>query len=211
VRVLTWNLFHGRAVPPAGHELFEEFAARIAGWNWDVALLQEVPPWWPKPLAERASAEARHALTSRNSLLVLRRAVAVRWPDLIKSNGGGANAILVRGSPIAEHRVKRLGWRPERRWLHAVRLSSGVWMGNLHANADGGQGVRAAQALLGWAGGAPAVLGGDFNVHEPALPGLRLAGGRGVDLVYATEGGGVTEVLDRGRLSDHPPVLVRLR
>src|SRR5947209_8170304 len=26
VRVLTWNLFHGRAVPPAGRELFEEFA-----------------------------------------------------------------------------------------------------------------------------------------------------------------------------------------
>ena len=47
VRVLTWNLFHGRAVPPAGRELFDEFATALAGWEWDVALLQEVPPWWP--------------------------------------------------------------------------------------------------------------------------------------------------------------------
>jgi endonuclease/exonuclease/phosphatase (EEP) superfamily protein YafD len=69
--------------------------------------------------------------------------------------------------------------------------------------------VRAAEALLGWANGAPAVLGGDFNVHEPALPGLKRAGGRGVDQVYASEGAGTTEVLDRGRLSDHAPVLVK--
>jgi endonuclease/exonuclease/phosphatase family metal-dependent hydrolase len=83
-------------------------------------------------------------------------------------------------------------------------------VGNLHTNADAGQGVRAAEALLGWAHGAPAVLGGDFNVHEPQVPGFRLAGGRGVDQVYVTEGAGATEVLDRARLSDHAPVLVTL-
>ena len=209
--VLTWNLLHGRSVPPAGRALFAEFAGRISGWEWDVALLQEVPPWWPEPLAQRAGADVRSALTSRNSLLALRRAVAVRWPDLIKSNGGGANAILVRGARVVEHRVARLGWWPERRWMHAVRLDIGLWVGNLHTTSDAAQGIRAAEVLLGWAGADPVVLGGDFNVRQPALPGLTLAGGHGVDQVYVSAGlvsAGPTQVLERGHLSDHVPVLV---
>jgi endonuclease/exonuclease/phosphatase family metal-dependent hydrolase len=209
LRVLTWNLKHGRAVPSAGRELFDQFADAIAGWEWDLALLQEVPPWWPPGLASRCGAQQRHVLTSRNSLLAVRRFVAVRWPDAIKSNGGGANAILVRGLGVAEHRVRRLGWWPERRWMHAVRLQDGVWVGNLHTESDARQGVRAALALASWAAGAPAVLGGDFNVTEPPLPGFALAGGHGVDQVFVTPPGhGTAEVLDRGRLSDHAPVLV---
>ncbi len=229
MRVLTWNLLHGRSVPPSGRELFEEFAAAISGWEWDVALLQEVPPWWPAQLGERAGADYRSALTSRNFLLALRRAVAVRWPDLIKSNGGGCNAILVRGEQIAEHRARRLSWLPERRWLHAVRLGNGVWVGNLHTAADAAQGQLAAETMSGWAGEAPIVLGGDFNVRELSLPGLTRAGGYGVDQVFVggvgagagaggrpgrsageTGGaaGGETIVLERGQLSDHAPVLV---
>ncbi len=60
MRVLTWNLFHGRAVPPAGHELLGAFAATLAGWSWDVALLQEVPPWWPPALARGSGRERAH-------------------------------------------------------------------------------------------------------------------------------------------------------
>ena len=211
LRVLTWNLMHGRSVPPARRELFDEFAPVIAGWEWDVALLQEVPPWWPEPLSQRAGAESALVLTSRNWLLPLRRAAAERWPDAIKSNGGGCNAILAREASILAHRVQRLGWWPERRWVHAVRLDSGVWVGNLHTEADPRQGVRAAEALVRWADGAPSVLGGDFNVRDLALPGLTRAGGNGVDQVYV--GGGLTgegaaRVLERGRLSDHAPVLV---
>jgi endonuclease/exonuclease/phosphatase family metal-dependent hydrolase len=94
--------------------------------------------------------------------------------------------------------------------MHAVRLSSGVWVGNLHTNADARQGVTAAAALRGWAGGHPAVLGGDFNVREPALAGFTLAGGHGVDQVYVSLGlaGASTQVLERDQLSDHVPVLV---
>jgi hypothetical protein len=60
-------------------------------------------------------------LTSRNALLPLRRAVAIRRPDLIKSNGGGCNAILVRGMHVLEQRALRLTVPPERRWVHGVR------------------------------------------------------------------------------------------
>ncbi|HEY1566301.1 MAG TPA: endonuclease/exonuclease/phosphatase family protein, partial [Solirubrobacteraceae bacterium] len=68
LRVLTWNLFHGRSVPRAGGDLLDAFAAALQDWEWDVALLQEVPPWWTAPLAERLGAEYRQALTSRNAL-----------------------------------------------------------------------------------------------------------------------------------------------
>ena len=59
LRVLTWNLMHGRSVPPAGRDLRAEFTAALAGWEWDVALLQEVPPWWPP--AARARRPGRRA------------------------------------------------------------------------------------------------------------------------------------------------------
>jgi endonuclease/exonuclease/phosphatase family metal-dependent hydrolase len=208
LRLLTWNLSHGRAVPPAGRDLFDEFSAALAGWEWDVALLQEVPPWWVARLASGCEAEGRFVLTSRNGLLWLRRLVAVRWPDLIKSNGGGSNAILVREMRIDEHRVKRLGWWPERRWMHAVRLSAGVWAGNLHTEARADQGRAAAEALRSWAGESPTALGGDFNVRDLALPGFVRAGGYGVDEVFVTSGAGTTRVLEWGSLSDHAPILV---
>src|SRR5437868_1458980 len=114
MRILTWNLKHGRSVPPSGRELLEQFAAALAGWSWDVALLQEVPPWWPARLAVGTGAQQRHVLTSRNALLPARRVLAQRWPDVIKSNGGGCNAILIRSGPaIVEHRVQRLSLLPE--------------------------------------------------------------------------------------------------
>ena len=219
MRVLTWNLFHGRAVPPAGRDLQAEFAAALAGWDWDVALLQEVPPWWAPALARACDADARRALTSRNELPALRRALAIRRPDLAKSAGGGANVILVRtrGARIVDHRSVRLRRWPERRVCHAVALDGGQWCANLHAqgqsaaraHADIG---RAAVATLAWAGGAPALLGGDFNVREPAAPGFERLGGEGVDhvlghLVRAAE---AARVLDGGRLSDHPPLVVRV-
>jgi endonuclease/exonuclease/phosphatase family metal-dependent hydrolase len=218
MRVLTWNVFHGRAVPAAGRDLRGEYAAVLAGWEWDVALLQEVPPWWPPELAKACGADARTALTSRNALLPLRRFVAERWPDVIRSNGGGADAILVRGLRITDHRVVTLRRRPERRVCHAVRLEGGLWCANLHAQVHSAQRAqadieRAAAATLAWAGDAPALLGGDFNVRRPEVPGLTWLGGHGVDHVLGRGVGPATEVVtpERGRLSDHAPVLVTLR
>src|SRR3954463_9122922 len=175
MRVLTWNVFHGRAVPPAGRDLEREFAAALAGWDWDVALLQEVPPWWPARLA----AEHDVALTSRNALLPLRRALAVRWPDLMRSGGGRANAFRVRGGArIAGRARRRLRLWPERRVVHAVRLEpAGVWIANLHAQVHSQPRAKAdlrsaGDAVLRWAGpDAPVVLGGDFNQPRPSVPG----------------------------------------
>lgn len=216
MRVLTWNLFHGRAVPGAGRDLEAEFAAALGGWDWDVALLQEVPPWWPPALARACDAQARTALTSRNALLPVRRFLARHVPDLIKSNGGGANAILVRpaAGAIAAHRSVVLRRRPERRVCHAVELSGGAWVANLHAQVHTEEGAqadiaRAAAATLSWAD-APALLGGDLNVRVPVAPSFQYLGGHGVDHVLGRgfTAVGAPELPIRGALSDHAPVIV---
>jgi endonuclease/exonuclease/phosphatase family metal-dependent hydrolase len=217
VRVLTWNLFHGRSRPPSGRSLTREFADALAAWAWDVALLQEVPPWFPEPLAAAARAEPRLQLTSRNELLPLTRAISLRNPDLLKSWGGGCNAILVRGEPILEHRALRLRRRPEARWVHGVRLAGG-WVVNVHSHnhpeaaalADTQAAIAAARE---WAAGMPLVFGGDINLKRPPeFPGLVRVAGNHVDHLF-TDGraaAGKPQVINRGVLSDHPPVAVTL-
>jgi endonuclease/exonuclease/phosphatase family metal-dependent hydrolase len=217
MRVLTWNLFHGRSVPGSGHDLTAEFATTIASWEWDVALLQEVPPWWGPALGEASGASARTALTSRNALLASRKAIATRFPDVIKANGGGANTILVRGQAIIEHRCTTLRRRPERRVVHAVRTTDGAWWANLHAQVHSDEHAladasTAARALLDWSDGAPRlVLGGDTNVRKPVAPGFVHLGGNSVDHVLARgwKRAGA-RLLDARTLSDHAPVLVEI-
>jgi endonuclease/exonuclease/phosphatase family metal-dependent hydrolase len=216
MRVLTWNLFHGRSVPDSPRSLVSEFGATLAGWEWDVALLQECPPWWPGPLARACGAVEEHVLTSRHALLALRQAVAVRRPDLIRSNAGGCNAILVRRPGVDEHRVAQLCWLPERRWVHAVRLPSGAWAANLHCSGPDvdarRDAVRAGAVVERWAVSAPVLLGGDFNLVAPTVPGFALAGGHGVDhfMVSGWRVASGVSVLDAGRLSDHNPVALEL-
>jgi endonuclease/exonuclease/phosphatase family metal-dependent hydrolase len=216
VRILVWNLFHGRSRPPAGRSLLNEFCAALDGWTWDVALLQEVPPWWPPLLGRAAGAEHRHVLTSRNELLPVRRAIASRNPDLLGSWGGGANAILVRGR-ILEHRTATLTRLPERRAVQGVALPGGVWVVNFHATTEPKSRTRAdvARAVrLGreWSAGGPLVVGGDYNLTKPHVPGMRRAASHHVDHVFASgfEGAPAVESLDAGTLSDHVPLLVEL-
>lgn len=218
MRLLIWNLYHGRSRPPAGRSLLNEYAARIAAWEWDVALLQEVPPWWPPQLAQAAGARDYSVLTSRNSGLAVRRAVAGRNPDLLKANGGGANAILVRRDrEVLEHRRQRLTWIPERRCAHGVRLADG-WVVNLHASVRPRVQIprdveRAARAASSWAGDAPVLLGGDFNVRDPRAAGFTRLAGSWVDHLLAR--GWLLDrplrVLDAGALSDHKPLEVAVR
>ena len=205
-------------MPAAGRPLAAEFARTLAGWRWDVALLQEVLPWWPGELGRASGASARMALTSRNVLPPLQRLVTEGRPDLFKSWSGGCNAILVRGQEIREHRVRQLRLVPERRVAHGVLLGDGTWVTNLHAQAHAERLAQAdldlaAEATTQWAAGAPTVLGGDLNLRgAPTAFGYRHLAGHSVDHVLArgltvAEGG---RTLDRGSLSDHAPVSVVL-
>jgi endonuclease/exonuclease/phosphatase family metal-dependent hydrolase len=221
--ILTWNLFHGRSLPPSRGPLYVQFAEKLATWSWDVALLQEAPPWWPAQLARDVGADQRFVLTSRNALLAVRRAVAARRPELAKSNGGGANAVLAR-EPIVEHRALRLRVRPERRVAQLVRLQSGVHLANYHASTRvplaEDELARLSACALDWAGGNPLVLGGDLNLRAPAPDRLTHVAARDVDHLFVrglrAEGEpqvlARTAVTDAGvvELSDHPPLRVRL-
>ena len=82
MRVLSWNLYHGRDFPPdpallttrsrvlrlsernathvqVNRPLLPEFAHWLDAREWDVALLQEAPPRWYRPLVRRTGSSAR--------------------------------------------------------------------------------------------------------------------------------------------------------
>jgi endonuclease/exonuclease/phosphatase family metal-dependent hydrolase len=154
--------------------LREEFAGLIASWDWDVALLQEAPPRWLRPLARASRAHGVSALTSRNQLAFLRALLADWNPDLIASNEGGSNQLLVRPpGRVAEVRRLTLTRFPERRrmlWARVTLPGGPLVVANLHATA--GNSVRAApevrqaaELAVEWAAGDPLIFGGDFNLR----------------------------------------------
>jgi endonuclease/exonuclease/phosphatase family metal-dependent hydrolase len=186
IRLLTWNLFHGRDAPPDAttrvqirRSLRSEFVTKLDGWEWDVALLQESPPRWFDRLADGTGAVGARSLTSRNWLGPLRSAVAERKPDLIASNEGGSNVVLVRRpARILDVRSVTLARWPERRTLLMARLGlpgGELVVGCAHLSVPAtGRGpaevTAAAEALERWAAGAPVVLGGDLNLRPHRFP-----------------------------------------
>jgi endonuclease/exonuclease/phosphatase family metal-dependent hydrolase len=157
-----------------------EFADWLEARDWHLALLQEAPPSWLVPLAERCGASGAIALTSRNTLAFARAAVA-RWnPDLIASNGGGSNQILARApARIVEVRRMTLTPRPDRRRMLFARLElapgSVLCTANLHASAGDPAAaerdvLRAAEEAVRWAGPDPLIFGGDLNLRPAERP-----------------------------------------
>jgi endonuclease/exonuclease/phosphatase family metal-dependent hydrolase len=158
-------------------DLHREFFALLAASDLDVALLQECPPRWAEGLAEACEADWHRSLTSRNGLAWLRTLASRLNPDLIGSNEGGSNLTLVRralgdgGPTISERRELVIrARRPERRTMAFSRTAAGPCIANLHASTRhppaAEQELRlAAETAVGWAGGAPLILGGDLNLR----------------------------------------------
>ena len=159
--------------------LREPFARVLAGLPWSVALIQEAPPRWLRPLARSSCAGAVGALTSRNLFPALRAALAEWNPDLIASNEGGSNIILVR-PPLRIVEVQRatLARRPERRRMLLARVEApGVTLtvANLHLSVSStGRGPAEAAAAAGrataFAGEDPLLFGGDLNLRPAREP-----------------------------------------
>ena|SRR5688500_6976236 len=243
VTVLTWNLFHGRDHPLEGSAehasvnrvLRDEFASALARESWDVALLQEAPPYWLRALAQASGASGASVLTSRNFGAFIRRRLAEWNPDLIASGEGGSNQILVRsGWRIVETRRLTLTILPERRRLIWARLAhpehAALTTATLHATAHDPAAAardvaRAARAACAWSAELPLVFGGDLNLRMSELPDaferlraeLGLGGarpGRAIDhlLARGVEARAAPEALDaeRREVRDQGGLLVRL-
>jgi endonuclease/exonuclease/phosphatase family metal-dependent hydrolase len=187
MRVLSWNLYHGRDFPPdpalftlrsrllrwternathvqVNRPLLDEFARVLGGLDWDVALLQETPPRWFGRLRDRTGTEGARTLTSRNVLPPLQGLLADLNPDLIGSWEGGSNQILVRPpARIAAHRELTIASRPERRRMHWIRVdhpgAARLCVANLHATA--GRPAQAGPEVVAAAEVAVGWSGGD--------------------------------------------------
>jgi endonuclease/exonuclease/phosphatase family metal-dependent hydrolase len=235
---IAWNLFHGRDFPPdpalftwrsrllrvqernathvqVNRDLLAEFAAMLAGTDWDLALLQESPPRFAGPLARACEAEPHLALTSRNSLGALRAAVARLNPDLIASGEGGSNLTLVRASGplgrIVERRELTIHeGRPERRAMAFTRTGSGLCVANLHATNDrprlaAEDVLLAARTASEWAGEAPLLFGGDLNLRPAEDPQVFEQLRERFDLAAPTAPRAIDHLLARGLEVLAPP------
>ncbi len=134
--------------------------------------MQEVPPRWAGRLADATGSNYLTTLTSRNWMRPLTWPVARSRPHLTGSWEGGCNLILVRkarpGTSIEGRERASLRLWPERRMVSMVRTGSGFCLANLHASTGeraGADVLRAARLAVDWAGDAPLVLGGDFNLR----------------------------------------------
>jgi len=195
IRVLTWNIYHGRDGPPdpalykwwaewtrttirnethvqVNRDLWRDFTNLLCGADWDVALVQECPPRWQPGFERQCGAESYRSMTSRNWLERTSWAIARRWPDLIGSSEGGSNLILARrhaGRIVQGRELVLRAHRPERRTMAFAELESGLCVTSLHASTHvplaEEELPRAAEQAVEWAGDRPLVLGGDFNVR----------------------------------------------
>ena len=232
LRLLTWNLKHGRDDPPedldrwwskfpravtrgekyaqVNRSLKSEFLQVIHGLEWDVALLQEAPPRWHGAF----DAQAARVLTSRNSFAPLRAALQWLSPDLIASNEGGSNQLLVRSpwllGATEGHVIAR---EPERRMMLLAKLQApdgrGLVVANLHATkgseGSGEDVLAAAERAVERAGDLPLVFGGDLNQSVKKRPELFEALDQRFGLAQPTSHTDIDHLLLRGLDIVDPP------
>jgi endonuclease/exonuclease/phosphatase family metal-dependent hydrolase len=181
--------------------------------EWDFALLQEAPPRWREPLARELDAASAIVLTSRNFGAPARAFVAERWPNLIKSNEGGSNQLLVRAPwRIEETKEHLMTRRPERRRMLWARLGGPVPLAvaNVHGSVGGVSGapeqvLRAAEVAASWAGDAPLIFGGDLNLRPSRRPELFDTLATRFELTHPTAHNAIDHLLTRGLEVIEPP------
>jgi endonuclease/exonuclease/phosphatase family metal-dependent hydrolase len=239
IRVLSWNLYHGRDFPPdpalftwrarlfrvterndthaqVNRPLLREFAELFARLEWDVALLQEAPPRWFRTFTDRLGASGAMALTSRNLLPALQRRLADCNPDLLASSEGGSNQLLARGRIVAVRRMT-LARFPERRRMLWVRLDMAegrVCVANVHASAGlplraAAEVEAAAERAVAWSGDDPLILGGDLNLRPRRDPEPFTRLRGRFDLRDPTEPDAIDHLLVRGLDVVEPPAPLR--
>ena len=224
IRIRTWNIAHGRDVPPDrnhGHvrrKLLDEMAALMVEDRPDLLLLQEVPVWAGAVLGEAtgmgvtlAPAYGAHVPFLHVPLpLAVGAAVGKALPDLVRTQiEGQANAVLY-GSALLLVSARRVQINPRQRLRGEPRIAQLVRLrhrsagrefvlANVHADSgDNHQQLeRAGYVLEKFARGAPMVLAGDLNA-TPRSPGVRALVARGWLEESTGLGLGIDHIMVRG-------------
>lgn len=161
----------GERYEQVNRDLSREFAAWIDAVEWDIALFQEFPPRWTRRMAAAFDAEPHRAFSGRNWLQPITSLIGEQRPDLLGAWEGGSNTTFARrgAGRIAERERSVLTRRPELRVMALTRLEAGVCVANFHVSTKPASAERellaAARRALDFAGGAPLIFGGDFNVR----------------------------------------------
>jgi hypothetical protein len=209
LRVLSWNLGPENA-------RWQDLAAVLSGWEWDVAALRGLPPRWPLPVSKILDAEFRYASAGTQERSRLRRVLSWGPVPLARSRGGPVDAIMARRDrivsewPADDRRLRAAG-------VHVARLACGIWVGNQQGAGDpGSPGDELAAAI----GSEALVLAGPratTAVDRPAEaslgPALIEVASGGEDAIWATADllpVAKPEVLAGGAVSGNPPVAVTL-
>jgi hypothetical protein len=175
LRVLSWNLGPGAA-------RWQDLAAALAGWEWDVALLRGVPARWPDAVATALDAEFRCAPPGGTGRL--RQLLGAGGPGgLLSRRGAGAtDAILARYDRIVGEWPDG-GRRVPEPAVSAARLACGVWIGNVQMQTPPG-------SVTDWVSdvdGEAIVLGGSRAVAaQDPFTTLTELGRAGPDGLWAT-------------------------
>jgi endonuclease/exonuclease/phosphatase family metal-dependent hydrolase len=230
--VRTWNLYHGRSLPPSGRLYLERMVRLVTADAPDVVALQEVPLWALGRL-ERWSGMAVHWAVAVPALLRAPLARAITQLDSARFRSlftGQANALLLNPRfEVGEQRllllnpgVSRWEWLFKRgfqqRFCQALTVRARgheLVVANLHATNNSrlaeGEAGRAADFV---ADAERCVLCGDFNVRRFAVPtfsepidGIDQILVRGLELERGAEAWPTERRRVGGALlSDHAPV-----
>lgn len=129
--IRTWNLFHGRTVPPSGKTFLREAIDLVTRDRPALVCLQEVPVWAISRLEQWSGMRASAAVTAPALGGPLAQRLTALDPDRLRSAlAGRANAVLVGArSPFARSRR----WRSTRGGFVDARADGSVFRARLPA------------------------------------------------------------------------------
>jgi Endonuclease/Exonuclease/phosphatase family len=187
--VRTWNVYHGRSLPPGRSLHLRRMVELVTGDKPDLVALQEVPVWAVSRLEGWSGMSARSVVTVPALLPgPLARFVTSLAPVRLRSLVTGQANVLLAGSGLRlgasrtfhlNPGVRRFDWlrrRTQQRWCQAQEASADgedFVVGNLHASHDRDAAVAEVELAAGHlAGAGRCILAGDFNVPRPRLEGF---------------------------------------
>jgi hypothetical protein len=154
-------------------------ALDLAAGEWDIALLDCLPPAELTSLAAALGAEQR-LLPGRGGLTLLGHALADLVPGSRRGRDERTSGILARSDRIIEDHAGRLR---DGSWLQVARLACGLAVGHAHVRDPEPAAIaELVQLASAWRGDSALILAADFDpgaTEHPRVPDLQVAAEQG--------------------------------